>query len=131
MTLSEQYSGTLFAVRDMNDDGRADIFVSSAYNFVLTQNAGGTFVESAKLPGYFVSYEGWNALPIADLTGDGLDDVVLPDGNGRVLYVQQPGGTFAAPVPYNAYDGAFIDINGDGRPDAIGRLNFVSILAPP
>lgn len=126
MPLSEAYSATLFAVRDINVDGRADIFVSSNPTFIVTQNANGTFTESAKIAGYFTRVEGWNSIPIADLTDDGRPDLVLNSS----VYVQQANGTFAAPVPYSGAGTTFIDINGDGRPDSIINQNTVKILAP-
>jgi hypothetical protein len=67
------------------------------------------------------------ALAVADVNGDGLDDIYVGGAKwqaGRIL-VQQPNGTFrVAPIPAFAadsidedVDAAFLDANGDGRPD--------------
>lgn len=121
--LSEGYTGAAFAIRDIDNDGRADVFAGTSANFILTQNADGTFTERAKVPGHFIGAESGR---FADLTDDGRLDLVF----GSTLHVQLPDGTFADPVPSVVPGGMFIDLNGDGRLDSLGYLNFANILAP-
>lgn len=121
--VSEPYNPLKLIVSDINNDGRADVFVNNDQNMVLTQNADGTFTETAKMPGYFL-----NDLRarLADLTGDGLQDLVFSSG----LSVQRPDGTFEAPVYYPVLGNTLVDLNGDGRIDTLNRLTFMTIRAP-
>lgn len=121
--LSEDYTAATFAIRDINNDGRADVFAGTSANFILTQNADGTFTERAKVLGNFTGAESGR---FADLTDDGRLDLVF----GSTLHVQRPDGTFAAPLPSVVPGGLFIDLNGDGRQDSLGYQNFGNILAP-
>jgi len=41
--------------------------------------------------------------------------------------VQLPDGTFATPVPSVVPGGIYIDLNGDGRRDSLGYLNYANI----
>lgn len=68
------------------------MFAGTSANFILTQNADGTFTERAKVLGYFIGGESGR---FADLTDDGRLDLVF----GSALHVQRPDGTFADPVP--------------------------------
>lgn len=43
------------------------------------------------------------------------------------LHVQLPDGTFATPVPSVVPGGIYIDLNGDGRRDSLGYLNYANI----
>ncbi len=67
-------------------------------------------------------------LATADANGDGLEDVFVGGGNGVAgkLFLQRPNGTFvestvgqpwAADAGYEDWGAAFLDANGDGRPD--------------
>ncbi|MFC4314057.1 FG-GAP-like repeat-containing protein [Steroidobacter flavus] len=122
--LSEAYTATKFTVRDINNDGRADVFIATAPNFVVTQNANGTFTETAKFQGNFI---GSATGQLADFTDDGRLDLVL----NSELYVQRPDGTFEAPVYGIVQGNPVIDVNGDGRPDTLTGLTFVTTLTPP
>jgi len=67
-------------------------------------------------------------LAVADVDGDGLDDVFAGGGNGAAaaLFIQRKNGTFAqtprvqpwaADSGYDDWGAHFFDANGDGRPD--------------
>jgi len=135
ITLSEPYQPGTVTIRDLDADGRADIVVTRNPTIILGQNANGTFTERGKVAGFFDVFEGRNALPIADVTGDGRLDIVLPaslsnQAEGQRLVEQQPDGTFATRMPYFGPEGEFIDLNGDGRPDVLTQLTFVFIMGP-
>ena len=76
---------------------------------------------------YMISRHG-PPLAVADVNGDGLDDVFVGGGNGvpGKLFLQRKDGTFvesaqgqpwAADAGYEDWGAVFFDANGDGRPD--------------
>jgi hypothetical protein len=87
---------------DFNGDGRTDLAVADNITntvSVLLSNGDGTFAA----PGQFVT--ALRATPVvADVKGDGINDVLVVDGAGDILYRQGiPGrpGTFEPPVTVN------------------------------
>ena len=71
---------------------------------------------------------GWQGVSVADVNGDGLDDIFLPEQGGlpNRLYVQNREGTFddrsaEAAVDFleRALAGLFVDLDNDGDPDLV------------
>ena len=87
---------------DFNGDGRTDLAVANRDSndvSILLGNGDGTFAD----PSQFATAP--HATPlVADLSGDGTDDVLVVDGSGNILYRQgvpgQPG-SFLPPVTIN------------------------------
>ncbi len=100
VTYSE--SGAIVA-GDFTGDGETDLAVASGGSngtvSVLQGNGGGIFGSTGE------SATALHATPlVADVTGDGTDDVLVVDGSGNILYRQgipgQPG-TFQPPITIN------------------------------
>jgi hypothetical protein len=118
-------------VADVTGDGRPDVLTRNQDQqrtlFVHEQTDTG-FVERWRqvVPtGYMTLL---NAFAAGDVTGDGRADLVVSvsgnePGSRLQLYPQQPGGLFADPVTYPAYDIpgpiALTDVDGDGRRDVV------------
>jgi hypothetical protein len=94
-----------FAVADINVDGHPDIIVNSVEE---TELAGNLLVMAGRGDGTFGAMEGgWGGeafafapgeLLIADVTGDGLPDLLAPDANGIHVLVNRRTETNRAPV---------------------------------
>ena len=86
---------------DFAGDGRPDLAIlSSAFSAtVLLDNGDGTFTGASQL-----AVDPQATPLVADVNGDGTDDVLVVDGAGDILYRQgipgQPG-TFLPPVTIN------------------------------
>ena len=68
---------SVILARDVNDDGRLDLIVVSAFSTVaiLHGNGNGTFQN----PQYFAAGFGLRSLSVADVNGDGTLDIVTVD----------------------------------------------------
>jgi FG-GAP-like repeat len=119
-TLTTAGTDPLYVVAaDVNLDGFADLVTASYDDGTIS-----VFLNNAASPGSFSSpiilpSPGASQLAIADMTGDGLPDIVSADFTVS-LFVQTSAGVFAAPV--KLYSGganwvAVGDLNGDGAPD--------------
>ena len=146
------YSGgaNWVALGDLNGDGIPDVALTDASGVQLLMHAGaaGTTTYAAPVQIYAATanadVQGANIIAIADLNGDGFNDLVItdqgPTGGAAptvsVLY-QNPAqpGQFLTPVSYPIAPGSRAqsivvkDINGDGLPDiVIGGTRAVSVL---
>jgi hypothetical protein len=128
---------------DVYGNGRDDIVAFANDGVYVSQNLGsGNFAAPTKVLSNFgqsSSAGGWtsqDAYPryLADVTGDGLADIVGFGSDGVYVSRNLGGGRFAAPVlalpggfdqssgwtSENQYPRELADINGDGRADIVG-----------
>lgn len=134
------------ATGDFDGDGNQDVavlyslgqtniytFQSSVALFVYYGKGDGTF--SAPVTAAVLNHL-YDAMSVADLNGDKLDDIVLRNPNQlydhpAVSVIHSlPGRTFAPEVNYTAGSGlaqaAIVDVNRDGLPDLLFANNTVS-----
>ncbi|MGH9138924.1 MAG: FG-GAP repeat domain-containing protein [Acidimicrobiales bacterium] len=113
--------GTLVA-GDVNEDGRADLIATNAFQvFVLRGNGNGTFTVGAT---YTVPQGGQEDAHVADFDDDGHLDVAVLTRFGVQLLLGDGNGTFATgPIsPLPSLGGSGIDdadLNGDGALDVV------------
>ncbi len=97
-----------------------------SYQDQLLQSPDAWLNRIPKAAGY--NKTGWQGVSVADVNGDGLDDIFLPEQGGlpNRLYVQDRQGTFddrsaEAAVDYleRALAGLFVDLDNDGDPDLV------------
>jgi len=110
---------TYLAVGDVNGDGKPDLMVTGGpYLDVLLNNGDGTLAAPVHNE---IAVSAGNVV-IADLDGDGDNDlVVAAAGEGVAVLSNQGGGSFAAartyPAGYMPSGLALGDLDGDGKPD--------------
>jgi hypothetical protein len=124
---------------DVNGDGLADIVgFGQAGTLVALGTAGGSFAQPFVAVANFGVNQGWSSdnifrRELADVNGDGRDDIVGFGTAGVLVSLAQAGGTFGAPTlastnfnPANGWtsqDGSartLADVNGDGFADIVG-----------
>lgn len=146
------YSGgaNWVAVGDLNGDGMPDIVVTDGTGVHVLMHTGAASATTyatpvtvfTQTPNLHVS--GWNLVAIADVDGDGLNDLVITDpgptgGAAPTVNVllQDPAnhGMFLAAASYGVAQASLAqsiivqDLDGDGRPDiVIGGTDAVSVL---
>jgi hypothetical protein len=113
---------------DFNEDGKPDLVVStidggSQVNLVLLGNGDGTFAVQPAIKNSF----GFVSAAVADINGDGHQDLVIGQNGGVVISLGRGDGTFVDTTPlqssgvgtglYLGISGA--DFNGDGKIDIV------------
>lgn len=138
------------AAGDLNGDGVPDIALTDAVGVKLLLNTGPagstTFAAPVSVYTETVAHPilGANLIAIADVNGDGLNDLVITDPGPRsgsaptvavLLQDANNHGQFLAPVSYPTLVGSLAqsiivtDVDGDGHPDiVIGGTGGVSVL---
>ena len=120
----------IVAVGDITGDGKPDLIWQNSINgnVVYWQMSGTQFVTSGLLAyGSQVGTE-WKIVAVADVTGDGQNDLIWQNSiNGNVVYWQMNGTQFVTSgfLAFGAQVGtewkivATTDVTGDGKPDLI------------
>jgi hypothetical protein len=112
------------AVGDFNEDGKPDLVVptiaGSQVSIVLLGNGDGTFRQQPPIPNSF----GFLRAKVADLNGDGHQDLVFAMNGSLGISLGNGDGEFQAmtglPSPSGLYLGlAVVDFNGDGKLDIV------------
>jgi hypothetical protein len=138
------------AVGDLNGDGIADIALTDNVGVKLLMHTGAASASTYAAPisvftqTFNANVAGANLIAIADVNGDGLNDLIITDPGATggqnptvsvLLQVATSPGTFSAPVSYPTAPGSLAqsivvtDVNGDGFPDiVIGGTSAVSVL---
>lgn len=117
-------------IADLNGDGRPDIVVANrtgatpGANYICLNRGRGQFDDRCEK----FSSESATTITAADLTGDGLTDLVVPhrDGGQSHVYINAGKGAFPAearqafgPADAHIRMSAVADLNGDGRQDLV------------
>jgi hypothetical protein len=129
-----------YAVGDLNEDGQPDLLVANLQEFkilFLVPDAASPAVASTLALRSLTN--GLSTAAIADVDGDGRNDVILMDSttHAMVVWRQDPAvaGTFLSPETYalpsgaNGLNMAVADLDVDGRPDVvIGGSSAIAVF---
>jgi hypothetical protein len=137
------------AVGDLNNDGIPDVALTDSVGVkvLLHTGAAASLTYAAPVAVFTQSVNpgitGANLIAVADVNGDGLNDLVITDPGpvgspptvNILLQSKSAPGTFLAPVSYalsaNSVPQSIMvaDVNGDGHPDiVIGGSTVVNVL---
>ena len=128
------------AIGDINGDGRLEV-VHGAGDFYNNADSNKVFAwhveDGSPVPGWPQSTGGvtWSSPSLADLTGDGVPEVVIGSrdhnvhawrGNGQKLWTSNPGAGLPYPNPSARVQGSPMvgDVTGDGRPEVVIGSDF-------
>jgi len=114
------------AVGDFNEDGKPDLVVATIAggqaSIVLLGNGDGTFRQQPPIPNSF----GFLRAKVADLNGDGHQDLVFAMNGSIGVSLGNGDGTFGAMtvLPSGSFPGLYLglavaDFNGDGKLDIV------------
>lgn len=129
------------ALSDLNGDGTPDIVVADDHgvSVLFTTSSTGTPTIASTIVVYTNARHGeFPAVAVADVNGDGRDDLVIADpGGGSIAVLQQSGavaGQFLPAETFGLPAGAGLslvvaDVNGDAYPDIVsGGSAIVAVL---
>lgn len=123
-------NGRLVRLGHLNADARLDVAAigwgTNTVSVLLNDGAGGLQAPVQ----YPAQHAGWDDLEVGDVTGDGLDDLVVMSGQSYAVpnvsvLAQLPAGGFGAPAEYrvgtnvNTQGLGVGDVTGDGRNDVV------------
>lgn len=131
--VSPQWAPEAVAVGDVNHDGLDDVVMSTYFSFdpendfklvVYLQRADGTLADPVRYTNASHYDCKASSLAVADLDGDGRQDVALAEsGCGIEIFIQQADGTLASGnwLPSGeSHRVRAADMNGDGLADLVG-----------
>jgi hypothetical protein len=145
-TVQTSYWGSFrsFALGDLNGDGRTDVAVAdpgnSGFLNIFVQNASGTLNGPTLMT---ISSNVQDEVHIADLDGDGLNDLILLSfGHTVQILYQSADHSFQGPLTYGlptqSSGGTFVhealsvgDVTGDGLPDIVSSWSNEGIFVLP
>ena len=108
-------------LHDIDSDGQADLLVDdrSPESIRLFRGRGdGTFSNATSID---VGGDPYRGMSLADVTGDGLADLITPNPDHVAVLVADKDGGFrpqaTLPAPFGPFSVVAADLNGDGRKD--------------
>jgi len=130
-TLALSADSTRVRAAVLDKGGRASVAgIGWGSNTITTFSDTGAGFRATRI--YAARHDGWDDLEIADVTGDGRNDLVVMSGQGFApnlsVLPALANGTFGAAVEYSLYGGENThgigvgDTNGDGRTDVVASF---------
>jgi flagellin len=125
LVFSTGSSDAILSLNDLNNDGRSDIILASAFNNnkqIYISNSDGSFLAVRTVTG------GGDGTKYSDFNGDGNIDLLSPNdfGSGFGVHLGNGDGYFKQVVYYSTgvtgSTATAADVNNDGYPDIIGLV---------